>query len=216
MPLMCRAAIFASVLWVLATPATAQTDSLVSVGVDYGVDFPRSDVLERTKGFGVSVRLPRPEAWSAAWDFGSMSSDFAHAFTGVASDIGSLDIGSLKVRPVLGGVAYTWKARRLEATAILTAGVSFVSLDLNDRGRERVRAAFGPNEASVESDPVFAVQPKLTLWYDINGRFGLGGTAGYLRTRPRIAFVTTPATVDEIHVNADMVRLSAGIVVKVY
>jgi len=204
-------AIFASLVWVVAAPAGAQTDSLVSVGVDYGVDFPRSDVLERTKGFGVSVRLPRPEAWSAAWDFGSMSSDFVHAFTGVASNI-----GSLKVRPVLGGVAYTWKARRLEATAIVTAGVSFVSLDLSDRGRERVRAAFGPNEASVESDPVFAVQPKLTLWYDINGRFGLGGTAGYLRTRPQIAFVTTPATVDEIHVNADMVRLSAGIVVKVY
>src|SRR5262245_49978144 len=187
MSLTCRVAIGAILLSIAAAPAGAQSDSLVSVGVDYGVDFPRSDALERTKGFGISVRLPRPEAWSAAWDFGSLSSDFLHAFTGQATDI-----GSLKVRPVLGGVAYTWRPSRIEATAMLTAGVSFVSLDLNDRGRERIRAAFGPSEASVQSDAVFAVQPKLTLWYDINRRFGLGGTAGYLRTRPEIAFVTTP------------------------
>jgi hypothetical protein len=211
MSLIYRVAIGVSLLGIVAAPVGAQTNSLISVGADYGVDIPRSDALERSKGFGVSVRLPRPEAWSAAWDFGSLSSDFLHAFSGQATDI-----GSLKVRPVLGGVAYTWRGRRLEATATLTAGVSFVSLDLNDRGRERIRTAFGPREASVESGPVLAVQPKLTLWYDTNGRFGLGGTAGYLRTRPEIAFVTTPTTVDDIHVNADRVRLSAGIVVKVY
>ena len=59
------------------------------------------------------------EAWSAAWDFGSLSSDFVHAFNGPATDI-----GSLSVRPILGGVAYTWRGSRLEATAALTAGVT--------------------------------------------------------------------------------------------
>lgn len=211
MSLTWRVTFCASLLLLLAGPAGAQTDSTISVGADYGFDRPRSRALERTKGFGVSFRLPRPEAWSAAWDFGSLTSEFVHGFAGPATTV-----GSLSVRPFLAGVAYTWKSGRLEATAALTAGVSLVKLDLNDHGRERIRTAFGPRDATTESPPVLAVQPKLTLWYDINRWLAVVGTTCYLRARPTIAIVTPAATVDELHVNADMVRLSAGVVVRVY
>ena len=113
-------------------------------------------------------------------------------------------------------MAYTWRRSRLEATAALTAGVSLVKLDLNERGRDRIRRAFGPRDAKAEGSPVLAVQPKLMLWYNVNRWFALSGTASYLRTRPDFAIVTSDATVDEFRVNADMTRLSVGVVVKVY
>lgn len=211
MSLIFRSALVALLLFAGLRVADAQTDSNISVGVDYGIDMPRSDALERTEGFGISFRLPRPDAWSAAWDFGALSSDLVHSFSGPPDAI-----GSLSVRPLLAGVAYRWRMGRLEATTALTAGVSLVNLDLSDRGRELLRNAFRTGDAAADGAPALAVQPKLIMWFDINRWFAVGGTTSYLRTRPDITITMPTATVDEFHVNADMVRLSVGLVVKVF
>jgi hypothetical protein len=199
------------VLFGTATAARAQTGAYISVGVDYGIDTPVSDDLGDTKGFGVSFRIPRPDAWSAAWDFGSVSSTLSRSFAGTPTAL-----GSLSVRPLMAGAAYTVRAGRVEVTGALMVGVSLVGFEMDETGREGVRQAFGAPGAEVESGVALAVQPKLVAWFDLNGRFGLTATASYLRTRPELSIETGRTTLERFRVKADTVRMSAGIVVKVY
>ena len=191
--------------------AYAQTGAYISVGVDYGIDVPVSDALGETDGFGIAFRIPRPDAWSAAWDFGSISSTLSRSLGGT-----NTALGSLSVRPVMAGAAYTWRAGRLEATAAMTAGVSIVGFELDDSGKGGVHRAFGAPSAEVESNVALAVQPKLVTWVDINPRFGIAASASYLRTRPELSITSGSTTLDRFRVKADTVRLSAGFVVKVY
>jgi len=61
-----------------------------------------------------------------------------------------------------------------------------------------------------------AFQPKLTLWIDLNRWFAVGGNASYMWQRPKITLTNAAGTVEEFTVNADMLRLSVGLVVRVF
>ncbi len=201
-----------TLVWLLcsAGAASGQTGSYISVGVDYGVDIPVSDRLEVRDAFGLAFRLPRPDAWSFAWDFGSIESTLSHP---VAGSVGP--IGRLRVRPVSAGAAYTWTRGRLEATALVTAGVAFANVDLDAAGRERLVNAFNVSDVSADGGATFTVQPKLTLWLDLNRWIGLTTSAAYLHLRPR-ATLSDDGTLERFRINADTFRISGGVVVKVY
>jgi hypothetical protein len=192
-------------------PVVAQTEGSVSVGIDYGVDIPMSDALEQKRAFGVSFRLPRPQGVSAAWDFGSLTADLQHAVRGT-----DLTIGEFSARPVLGGIAYSKRGSRVEVTAIMTGGISFSKLELSEAGRLGIRAASGVVDESATTKLVLAVQPKLTLWVDLNRWLAVGGNASYVWQRPKITLTNAAGTVEEFSVNADMVRLSVGLVVRAF
>ena len=194
-----------------ARQVAGQTDGNISVGLDYGVDIPMSDALDRGSAFGVSFRLPRPQRFSAAWDFGALTADLQHSVRGT-----DLAIGELTARPVLGGVAYSMRGSRVEVTAILTGGISFSKLDLSDAGKLGIRAPSGVADEHAEGKVVPAFQPKLTLWIDLNRWFAVGGNASYMWQRPKITLTNAAGTVEEFTVNADMLRLSVGLVVRVF
>ena len=203
-------AVALGVLLLTATAAFGQTAANISVGVDYGVDVPASDRVEAKRAWGIAFRLPRPGGWSFAWDFGALESDLAHQVAGAVSSI-----GAMTVRPVLAGGAYTWSAGRFEASALLTGGVAFVGVDLGDEGRARLRDAFRVADVHADGGPAVTVQPKLTVWYDINQRFGLTASAAYLHLRPRLT-LAHDADLEEFTINASMTRISAGVVFKIY
>lgn len=198
------------VMLATAAGASAQSDSTVSVGVDVGADFPRSDRLEGSSGFGIAFRLPRPHGWSAAWDFGSIQSRLSHP---IAATLAS--IGSLSVRPILGGAAYTRSFGRVEATLALTGGVALVRLDLDDSARERLRAAHGANDVRAERGVEPVLMPKATVWFDVNRWIGLTASGGYLFVRPTVVLADT-SELERVDVTADTLRISGGIVVRIY
>ena len=203
-------AITLSVLLLTATAAFGQIGANISVGVDYGVDVPASDRLETKRAWGIAFRLPRPGGWSFAWDFGALESDLAHPVAGAVSSI-----GTMTVRPVLAGGAYTWSAGRFEASALVTGGVAFVGVELGDEGRARLKDAFRVADLHADGGPTFTVQPKLTVWYDINRLFGLTASASYLHLRPRVT-LAHDTDLEAFTVNAGMTRISAGVVFKIY
>jgi len=201
----------AAALLLCVRPVSAQTEGNISVGADYGVDIPMSDALEQRTAFGVSFRLPRPQGFSVAWDFGALTGNLRHS-----TQQADLIIGELTARPVLGGVAYSVRGRRVELIAIVTAGIAFSKLDLSDAGKLGIRAPSGVADEHAEGHVVPAFQPKLTLWIDLNRWLAVGGNASYMWERPRIALSNAGGRVEEFSVNADMLRLSAGLVVRVF
>jgi hypothetical protein len=190
--------------------AAGQEGAYISVGGDYGVDIPTSDRLASKRAWGVAFRLPRPHGWSLAWDIGSSESTLSHSVNGTDGPI-----GTFRVRPLLGGVAYGWRRGRIETIAIVTAGVAFAGLDLDDGGRERFAAALATTSVAADGGPTLAVQPKLTTWVDLNRRFGVGVSAAYLYARPRVT-VSGSTQETRVDVRGDTVRLSAGVVVKIF
>jgi hypothetical protein len=201
----------AVVLLAGAKQAAAQTEGNISVGVDYGVDIPMSGALDRKGAVGVSFRLPRPRGLSAAWDFGALTADLRHSVRGT-----DLVIGELSARPVLGGVAYSVRGTRVEVTASVTGGVAFSTLQLSEAGKLGIRAPSGIEGERADGKVVPALQPKLTAWIDLNRWFAIGGNASYVWQRPRIALINAAGTVEEFTVDADMLRLNVGVVVRVF
>jgi hypothetical protein len=148
---------------------------------------------------------------SAAWDFGALTADLQHGVHGT-----DLTIGEFTARPVLGGIAYSKRGGRVEVTAIMTAGVVFSKLELSEAGRLGLRAASGVPGETANSTVVLAAQPKLTLWVDLNRWLAVGGNASYVWQRPKIALTNSAGAIEEFTVNADRVRLSVGLVVRVF
>jgi hypothetical protein len=185
-----RSLCLAIVLLACARHVAAQTEGNISVGVDYGVDIPMSDALDQRSAFGVSFRLPRPQGFSAAWDFGALTADLQHSVRGT-----DLAIGALTARPVLGGVAYSVRGSRVELTALVTGGISFSKLDLSDAGKLGIRAPSGVADEHAEGKVVPAFQPKLTLWIDLNRWFAVGGNASYMWQRPKLTLTNAAGTV---------------------
>jgi hypothetical protein len=210
-PIRVRSLCLAIVLLACASQVTAQTEGNISVGVDYGIDIPMSDALDQKSAFGVSFRLPRPQGFSAAWDFGALTADLQHSLRG--NDVA---IGELTARSVLGGAAYSVRGSRVELTAIVTGGISFSKLDLSDAGKLGIRAPSGVADEHAEGNVAPAFEPKLTLWIDLNRWFAVGGNTSYMWQRPKVTLTNAAGTVEEFKVNADMLRLSVGLVVRVF
>ena len=125
------------------------------------------------------------------------TAELQHAVRGI-----DLTLGEFTARPVLGGIAYSKRGSRIEVTAIMTAGISFSKLELSEVGRLGIRAASGVVDERATSKVVLAVQPKLTLWVDLNRWLAVGGNASYVWQRPKITLTNAAGTVEEFTVNA--------------
>ena len=103
----------------------------IDVGVQYGASFASSPDVENAHGPGVAVRITRPNGLSVIADFGTQSFDLT---SGVAGS--SVSPGQVRLRTLLGGVAYTKRVAQLEITPGFAIGYGFGSFELaNPRAR---------------------------------------------------------------------------------
>lgn len=100
--------------------------------------------------------------------------------------------GRLRLRPLLGGVSYTWVTDLLSISPRVFAGYSF----------NRFRRT---SDASARNSLV--AKAELQLFHDLNPRVGIVGSIGYLVARPQVAGRT---------VRADDLRLQVGLAYAVY
>ena len=190
-----------------ARDAAAQTGAYISVGPSGGANIATSDQLTNTRSLGLAFRIPRPKGISFAWDLGSQTSDFTDPSVPVAP------LGELTVRPFLAGIAVAHRAGRLETVLTLTTGYAKVGFELSDAGRAALEPRLGAITDGARD--AVAVFPKLTLYVDLTRRFGLTVTSGYLLTRSTIT-LEGPLGSQEIAVNADALKVNAGVVIRLF
>jgi hypothetical protein len=163
---------------VTATNASAQMiKNLVKragIGASVGTFFTSDDDVNTALGAGVNVGLAPQNGLGGTLGLGWYQTDLT--LSGVSGD---REVGRLRVRPLLAGVAYTWVNGRVATAASISAGISFNSIRLNDE----YRTFFGPGtEVRVDASNSFALRPQLRVEYTVAKKIGVYSTVGYFFT----------------------------------
>jgi hypothetical protein len=180
-----------------SAPVAAQSRKLIAVGIGWTVER-----AERTADWDgspnwVIFRVPRPEHLGIAWSVGSETD-------ALAVDTGAN--GSIRMRHVLFGPAYTWRHKRIELTASALAGPLFNRFEA---------AADAPSGQTVSASHAFAFRPDITLWTDLSERWGVKLSTHYQFARPELT-VSAAGAERTLKWNARRFRAQAGFVFGVY
>jgi predicted acylesterase/phospholipase RssA len=181
----------------------------IDVGFQYGASIAGSGDVEDAHGPGVAVRITRPNGLSAIVDYGTQSFDMTSGVTG-----SPVSPGQVKLRTLLGGIAYTRRLAQLEATAGFALGYGFGSFELADDARD----AFGREGIfGIETDATNALvlAPRVSLWQNLSNRWATGVTATYYYSNPTVELRSGEVTRTQA-IDASAVRVSAGLAFKVF
>ncbi len=177
----------------LAGSASAQfISNLVKsagVGATMGVVAPIDSEVEAGAVYGVTFGLAPSPGWGWAGSLGWFTGDLLLAD-------GSVDrtVGRLTVRPIMGGIGYTWSQGKLFTTVSLTAGLSINSADVNDDYKQ----VFGPGtRVSLSADTSFCWKPSVEVEYALSPKWAVVSYGGFLFTRINSRLATPIGTYED-------------------
>jgi len=161
-----------------ATNASAQiianTAKRAGIGGSVGAIFTLDDDVNVGVGFGINAGLAPSPGLGPTIGFGWYEGDLT--LSGVSGDA---EVGSLRVRPLMAGIGYTWVNGRVATGVSINAGISFNSIKLNDQ----YRTLFGPGtEVHVDASNSFAARPQFRIEYAVARKVGIYSTVGYFFT----------------------------------
>jgi hypothetical protein len=164
---------------VTATNASAQmianTAKRAGIGASVGGIFPFDDDVSVGTAFGVNAGLAPAPGFGPTIGFGWYQGDLT--LSGISGD---REVGRLRVRPLMGGVGYTWVHGKLATGVSINAGISFNSIRLNDQ----YRGFFGPGtEVRVDASNSFAARPQIRFEYAVARKVGVYTSLGYFFTK---------------------------------
>ncbi len=163
-----------------SVPASAQTEGTISVGGSVTVVSPTDDKVDRAIGVGPLVRLNPKRGWGPAG-----------ALNWFRADLGSPDgsgpaVARLRIRPLMGGIAYTIGPDHALTSFSVVAGPSFNSIELRDEFLDSLPIGLQTPAADVNTS--FAVRPGIGLTLTVAPRVAVVGFGGYLINRPKVTF----------------------------
>ena len=171
---------------------------LVAIGLSFGRSAPRESGLGGSVRIGPLVRLGGGRGLGPAVGFGW----FRAPWRGSAPAA-----GEIRIRPVLGGIAYGIQGNRRTVSFSLVGGIAFNSLDLPD--------VIAEPETPLSITNSIAVRPGASLWFDVDRRIAINLSASYLMTRPHVR-VLERGEIRTRSLRADALLISTGIVYKLF
>src|SRR5688572_31470711 len=136
--MMRRVLVFAIVACAMTTSsASAQVIEIakrVGIGGSVGGIFPNDDDVNAGLARGVSFGLAPAPGLGPTMGFGWYEGDLA-----LPRVSGNVEVGRLRVRPLMAGIGYSWVKGRVATGVSVNAGISFNSIRLDDQ----YRAFFG-------------------------------------------------------------------------
>jgi hypothetical protein len=195
----------------LSAPAVvlAQTEGKISVGASVTHVIPNDDDLNSVTGVGFVVRLNPKRGWGPAAAFNWFRADIDDP----SGDPG--DFARLRIRPLMGGIAYTVGPDKLLTSFSIVAGPSFNSFDFRDEFLDRVRAA-GLQEPDVDIETSFVVRPGVNVTWTIAPRVAIIGFGGYMFNRPDVVYRDPFGVERRNEWKADAAVLSIGAVYSLF
>jgi hypothetical protein len=199
-------------LGVSVSPATAQTDSRLAVGLSVTTGLAPSSGAEGDVDVGFELRIGHERP---GW--GTQISLFSWFDSGIRQPIatGTVDFGKLRSRPIMAGYGYTWVRERLFLTADVVGGYSLNSFELAPAALADYAQRLGATHIDSEATNAFAIKPEIQVWYDLNSRFGIKLNGGYLISRPSVV-ITSSLGEDVRDARIDRFLITIGVVYSLF
>jgi hypothetical protein len=203
-----RAFLVAPLLLCLAGSAAAQTKGRVSVGASVTYVNPTDSEVQPRVGWGPLVRLNPKTGWGIAAGLSWFVADIENP-TGAGGDF-----INLRVRPLLGGVAYTVGQQPVLVSFSIVAGPSFNKLEFDDSFLRSLPP--GSPQPDLDASTSFAVRPGVGLTWTIAPRVAVIGFGGYIVNRPDVLYRSTSGQEYRNRWKADAALLSVGVVYSLF
>jgi Outer membrane protein beta-barrel domain len=200
-------ALAVAVLFVsVAVPSAAQTEGRISVGGTVSFVHPTDSEVGSLVGYGPLVRLNPRKGWGVA---GGLSWFRADVDNPVSGD----PFAKLRVRPLMGGVAYTIGEQPVLISFSVVAGPSFNDLDFDDEFLATLPP--GP-QPELDAKNSFAVRPGIGLTWTVAPRVAIVGFGGYMFNRPDLVYRDAAGQEYRDRWKADAIVLSVGAVYSLF
>jgi hypothetical protein len=190
-------------LFCACSPAFAQTEGQISVGVSVTNNNTTDGDVGSTLAVGPLVRLNPHEGWGQAAAFNWFRADLNNPAGGDG------DFARLRVRPLMGGIGYSIARGPILTNFSVVIGPSFNKAEFDKN------YVPGPGE-TIEAKKSFAVRPGISATVTVAPRVAIVGFAGYLINRPDIVYRNRFGVETRDHWKADSVVLSIGAVYSLF
>ena len=188
--------------------AYAQSEGRVSVGASVTLVSPTDDDVDRAVGVGPLVRLNPKRGWGPAAALNWFRTDLSNPETAGPA------VAEMRVRPLMGGIAYTVGSDRVLTSFSIVAGPSFNSVELRDEFRDGLPA--GASIPEIDVNTSFAVRPGVGVTLTVAPRVAVVGFGGFLFNRPEVTFRDQFGQEFRDRWKADAFVLSAGLVYSLF
>ena len=202
-----RALTIATLLLAVAGSAAAQTKGRVSVGGSVTFVQPTDSEVGSLIGIGPLVRLNPKKGWGPAGGLSWFRAD-------IDNPDGSGDkFARLRVRPLMGGIAYTIGEQPVLISFSIVAGPSFNDLDFH---KDFVNAPPQGPKGDLDAKNSFAVRPGVGLTWTVAERVAIIGFGGYMFNRPDVVYHDVAGQEYRNRWKADSILLSVGAVYSLF
>ena len=203
-----RAFAVTALLLCTAVSAAAQTKGRVSVGASVTWVHPTDSEVQPLLGWGPLVRLNPKKGWGIAGGLSWFRADIDNP-TGAGGDF-----INLRVRPLMGGVAYTVGEQPVLVSFSIVAGPSFNKLEFDDNFLRSLPP--GSVQPALDANTSFAVRPGVGLTWTVASRVAVVGFGGYMINRPDVFYRSSSGQEFRNRWKADAILLSVGLVYSLF
>ena len=193
---------------ITATTASAQripaAARRVGIGISVGGIFPTDDDVNAGLAAGVTLGLAPATGLGPTIGLGWYEGDLR-----LSRISGDRRVGHLRVRPLMGGVGYTWVTGRIATGASINAGISFNAIRVDDMYSLGFSSG---GEIRGDASHSFAARPQLRVEYAVTRKMGVYSSASYFFTRLD-SVLETPIGRFEDEWNGSSVNVFVGVMV---
>ena len=189
----------------VSATAHAQTEGKISVGASVTQVIPTDSEVGSFTGFGPLVRLNPKRGWGIAAGFTWFRAD-PGGFSG--------DFVRIRIRPLMGGVAYNVGPERLLTSFSIVAGPSWNSAEFRDEFLNQLPPGLVAPDIDIKTS--FVVRPGVGVTWTLAPRVAIVGYGGYMFNRPGIVYRNQFGVEFRDEWKADAVVLSVGAVYSLF
>ena len=187
----------------IVTSAAAQTEGRVSVGGSVTVNNTTDSDVSSVTSVGPLVRLNPRKGWGPAGALNWFRADLDNPAGGDAP------FATLRVRPLMAGVAYTIGTDRVLTSFSIVGGPSF------NRARFSDDFTAAPGSA-IDAENSIAIRPGVGVTWTVAPRVAIVGFGGYLINRPDTVYRNAAGVEVVNRWKADSIVLSIGAVYSLF
>ena len=172
---------------------------LLAVGASVAWSNPWSASLEDRLALGPLIKLGSAAGFGPAIGFDWYQADV---------DAGGAAETRIRIKPIMGGLGYTWRRNRVSFSPSIVAGYAFNRLSI--RGTAPAVTA-----VPVDIDNSFTWRVGASAWFDLTRRVAMNVSAGRLMTGLRLT-VLEDGRLDRHDASGDTIILRAGLAYRIF
>jgi hypothetical protein len=182
-------------------PELQGNPSLLAVGAAVGVSAPHARALLSRVAISPLIKFGAGRGFGPAVALGWFQSELR------SMNERPDTLTRVHIKPLMGGVGYTFAGDRVSLSLSVVGGVAFNSLTVTDTG---VAAGL-----PVEVDNSLAWRPGMSLWFDTSGRTAVNISVGHVMTRLRIT-VLEAGRLEKRETSGDTTIVHAGLAYRLF